>query len=50
MPYSFTYFRRMLDLHARIQATRATTTSDYGRQWVRVMNSLRYRMAYALPR
>lgn len=50
MPYTADYCRRMRSLHDRIQATRAVTTTDYGRQWVRVMNRLRTRLAYALPR
>jgi len=50
MPYAQTYTDRMRMLHDRIQATRATTTTTYGRRWVRIMNRLRTRLAYSLPR
>lgn len=50
MPYTIEHIFRMRALHDRIQATRAITTTPRGRQWVRVMNRLRTRLAYALPR
>lgn len=50
MPYSFAYFARMRAIHDRINATRATTSTPQGRRWVRVMNALRTRLAYGLPR
>jgi hypothetical protein len=48
MPYTHEYFAKMKRLHDKIQSDRATTTTVYGRQWVKIMNRLRYRMAYSL--
>lgn len=50
MPYTVEYTAKMRALHSRIQATRATTTTKQGQRWTRVMNRLRTRLAYALPR
>lgn len=50
MPYTPEYFARMRAVHDRINATRATTTTPHGRRWMRIMNRLRTRLAYALPR
>ena len=48
MPYTLEHTMRLRNLHNRIQATRATTTTKYGQQWVKVMNRLRTRLAYSL--
>ena len=48
MPYTIEYTLKMRALHDRIQDKRATTTTAYGRQWVKKMNALRYRLAYSL--
>jgi hypothetical protein len=50
MPYSIDHYARMRALHDRIHSTRANVLTAYGRQWVKVMNDLRERIGYALPR
>jgi hypothetical protein len=50
MPYSYIYYFRLRRIHDKIYSTRATPTSKYGRQWMRVLNALRYQIGYALPR
>lgn len=48
MPYTIEYTLKMRKLHNKIQDTRATTLTVRGRQWVKKMNNLRYRLAYSL--
>ena len=50
MPFTYEYTERMRRLHDAIQESRAITHTEYGRCWVRIMNRLRFRLAYSLPR
>jgi hypothetical protein len=50
MPYTQDYIDRANRLERRIYATRSTPRTAYGRHWLGVVNRLRTRLAYALPR